>query len=228
MVLAEQYIPSGVAALLVATVPIWMALFESLVSGRRPALLVIGGLAAGFVGVALLVAPTDGVGSLNLFGVALGLISPICWAAGSVYARRAVLPRSPFVTTAMEMVVGGVAMLLLAGVTGEISGFQPADASSGSLLALAYLVAFGSLAGFTAYIWLLHNVAPTTASTYAYVNPVVAIALGGLFLQEPIGLRTVVAAAIIVLAVVAIVSGRQRIEPEEGRPEAGHRSVVDA
>jgi drug/metabolite transporter (DMT)-like permease len=227
VVLSEQYIPSGIAALLVATVPIWMALFEALASRRWPSALVLGGLVVGFVGVALLIAPADSVDRLDLFGVGLALFSPICWAAGSIYARRAELPSSPFVITAMEMVVGGVALLILAGVTGEVARFDPAAASSASILALGYLVAFGSLAGFTAYIWLLHNVAPSTAATYAYVNPVVAIALGALLLHEPIGPRTIVAAVIIVAAVVAMVSGRPRGDPET-RPEAAHRSVVDA
>jgi drug/metabolite transporter (DMT)-like permease len=228
VVLAEQTIPSGITALLVATVPIWMAFFESVVSRRRPSLLVLGGLAAGFIGVAMLVAPT-GAAQLDIGGMALGLASPICWAAGSVYARRTVLPRSPFVTTAMEMVVGGVTLLALAGATGEVARFDPGAASTESIVALGYLVLFGSLAGFTAYIWLLHNVSPTTASTYAYVNPVVAIALGAWIRDEPIGPRTIIAAAIIVAAVVAMVSGRfTQAAPDSPPPKAAHRSITDA
>ena len=119
-------------------------------------------------------------------------------------------------------------MLALAGATGEVARFDPGAASTASIVALGYLVAAGSLAGFTAYVWLLHNVAPTTASTYAYVNPVVAIALGAWIRDEPIGPRTIVAAAIIVAAVVAMVSGRPREEAVAGRPEAAHRSVTDA
>ena len=228
VVLAEQYIPSGIAALLVATVPIWMALFEAIASRRRPGFIVVGGLVAGFIGVALLVAPSDPVMRLDLVGIGMGLLSPVCWAAGSVYARRAVMPSSPFVTTAMEMVIGGATMIALAGATGEVARFEPAEASTASIVALGYLVIAGSLAGFTAYIWLLHNVATTTASTYAYVNPVVAIALGAWIRDEPIGPRTIVAAAIIVAAVVAMVSGRPREGARDERPEAAHRSVTDA
>lgn len=219
VVLAEQLIPSGVAAVLVATVPIWLAVFDAVLSRRRPSGLVVGGLVAGIIGVAILLAPVDGIQALDPLGVALVVVAAIAWAAGSLYARRAPLPRSQLLGTGMEMLAGGIVLVLGGVLIGEIGRTDVASFSAESLLALAYLVVFGSLVAFTAYSWLLANVPVTTVGTYAYVNPTVAVVLGAIVLAEPITPRTLIATAIIIGAVVAMVSGRPR-ETEESGPVA--------
>lgn len=221
VVLSELRIPSGVAAVLVATVPIWLAVFDAVVTRRRPSALAIGGILAGFLGVAILLAPVSGVDSIDPLGVVLVLIAAISWALGSVYSRTAPMPRSALLGTGLEMLAGGVALFVAGGLLGEAGEVHPAAFSSTSLLALGYLIVFGSLIAFTAYVWLLGNVPVSTVGTYAYVNPVVAVALGAMILSEPITPRTLVAAAVIIAAVVAMVSGRPRRAEEAGPvPEA--------
>ena len=223
VVLAEQpgLLPSGIAAVLVATVPIWLNLFEALLSRRRPSMLLLGGVIAGFIGVVILVAPWSGTSEINPAGVGLVMFATVSWAAGSLYQRRAPLPRSPWISTGMEMLAGGVALMLMSILTGEPGRADPATFSSTSLLALVYLIVIGSLIGFSAYIWLLNNAPVSTVATYAYVNPVVAVALGAWLRSEPITPRTLLAAAIIIAAVVAMVSGRPRTAEETGStPEA--------
>ena len=216
--LAEQpgLLPSGIAAVLVATVPIWLNLFEALLSRRRPSALLLGGVVAGFIGVVILVAPTSGSSAINPAGVGLVMFATISWAAGSLYQRRAPLPRSPWISTGMEMLAGGVALVLVSVLTGEPGRTDPSTFSTTSLLALVYLIVIGSLIGFSAYIWLLNNAPVSTVATYAYVNPVVAVALGAWLRSEPITLRTLLAAAIIIAAVIAMVSGRPRTVEEAG------------
>lgn len=217
VVLAEQYIPSGMAAVLISTLPIWLALFDALLIRRWPSGLVIGGLIAGIVGVAILMAPVDGVTELDPLGIGLVIFAEISWAAGSLYARRAPLPRSPLLGTGLEMLCGGLVLLVAGSLLGEVGRTNFEEFSLRSLLALAYLVVFGSLIAFTAYTWLLANVPVSTVGTYAYVNPIVAVALGALLLSEPITPRTLIATVIIIGAVVAMVSGRPR-EPDPARP----------
>lgn len=224
VVLAELRIPSGVAAVLVATLPIWLAVFDAVLTRRRPSGLVIGGLVAGIVGVAVLVAPVEGLAGIDPVGVGLVVFAAIAWAIGSLYARRAPLPSNGLIVTGMEMLAGGAALMLGGVLLGEIGRMNVEAFSVRSLIALAYLVVFGSILAFTAYTWLLANVSVAIVGTYAYVNPVVAVVLGALVLSEPITLRTVIASAVIVGAVVAMVSGRPRdaaaapaVEPE---PEA--------
>ena len=217
VVLAELFIPSGIAAVLIAAMPIWLALFDSVLSRRWPSRLVIGGLVAGIVGVAILLAPLDELGGINPIGVGLVLLAEISWAAGSVYAKRAPLPRSALLGTGLEMLAGGLVMVLAGGLLGEIGRTNVEAFSLRSLLALAYLIVFGSLVAFTAFTWLLANVPVSTVGTYAYVNPIVAVALGAVILSEPITPRTLIASAIIIGAVVAMVSGRPR-EAQETKP----------
>jgi drug/metabolite transporter (DMT)-like permease len=218
VVLAEQpgLLPSGIAAVLVATVPIWLNLFEAILSRRRPSALLLGGVVAGFIGVVILVAPTSGASEINPAGVGLVMFATISWAAGSLYQRRAPLPRSPWISTGMEMLAGGVALMLVSVLTGEPGRTDPSTFSTTSLLALVYLIVIGSLIGFSAYIWLLNNAPVSTVATYAYVNPVVAVALGAWLRSEPITLRTLLAAGIIIAAVIAMVSGRPRTVEEAG------------
>jgi drug/metabolite transporter (DMT)-like permease len=217
VVLSELFIPSGITAVLVATVPIWLAVFDAILDRRRPSALVIAGLIAGIVGVVLLIAPIDGVGRIEPVGVGLVILAAILWAIGSLYARRAPLPRSALLGTGMEMLVGGTALIVAGALLGELGRIDVEAFSVRSLVALAYLVLVGSLAGYTAYTWLLANVPVTTVGTYAYVNPIVAVALGAVILNEPITPRTLIASAIIIGAVVAMVSGRPR-HAEEASP----------
>jgi len=217
VVLSELFISSGIAAVLVGTMPIWLALFDAILSRRMPSGLVIGGLIAGFVGVAILVWPVEGVDRIDPLGIGLVIVADISWAAGSMYARSAPLPRSPLLGTGMEMLAGGIVLVFAGTLIGEIGRTNVEEFSLRSLVALAYLIVFGSIAAFTAYTWLLANVAVSTVSTYAYVNPIVAVALGAVLLSEPITPRRVIATVIILAAVVAMVSGRHR-EVEEPQP----------
>jgi drug/metabolite transporter (DMT)-like permease len=216
VVLAELRIPSGIAAVLVATVPIWLAVFDAIVTRRRPSPLVIGGLVAGIAGVAVLLVPVEGLDDLDPIGILLVLGAAISWATGSLYARHAPLPRSGLLGTGLEMLAGGLVLVAAGTLLGEIGRTDVSQFSLNSILAIAYLVIFGSIVAFTAYTWLLANVPVSTVGTYAYVNPIVAVALGALFLGEPITPRTLVAAAIIIGAVVAMVSGRPRTTEEPG------------
>jgi drug/metabolite transporter (DMT)-like permease len=221
VVLAELSIDSGIAAVLIATVPIWLAVLDSIVTRRAPSRLVIGGLVAGIVGVAVLMIPVGGIEALDPFGVALCVGAALSWAIGSLYARRAPLPRSGLLSTGMEMLAGGGALLLAGTLLGEVGRTDPARFSASSLAAFAYLVVFGSILAFSAYIWLLDHVPVSTVATYAYVNPIVAVALGALFRSEEITPRTMAAALLIIGAVVAMVSGRPRPSDDAGPvPEA--------
>jgi drug/metabolite transporter (DMT)-like permease len=211
VVLAELRIPSGVAAVLVATTPIWLAVFDAILTRRRPSGLVIGGLVAGIVGVAVLLAPVEGFGELDPLGVGLVVLAEIAWASGSIYARHAPLPRSGLLLTGMEMLAGGAALLLAGTLLGELGQANVGAFSPRSLLAVAYLIVFGSIVAFTAYTWLLANTSVAIVGTHAYVNPVVAVALGAILLSEPITPRTLIASVIIIGAVVAMVSGRPQV-----------------
>lgn len=228
VVLAELRIPSGIAAVLVATVPIWLAVFDAIVTRQRPSPLVIGGLIAGIAGVAVLLAPVEGLEELDPVGILLVLGAAISWAIGSLYARHAPLPRSGLLGTALEMMAGGLVLVAAGALLGEIGRTDVSQFSLSSILAVTYLVVFGSIVAFTAYTWLLANVAVSTVGTYAYVNPIVAVALGAIILGEPVTPRTLIAAAIIIGAVVAMVSGRPRSTEEPGpAPEAATLEPTD-
>lgn len=214
VVWAEQRVPSGLTALLIATVPFWMVLLDWVRrDGVRPTGRVVLGLFLGFAGAGLLVGPGEfaGSGRVDLMGAGVLMLASLSWATGSLYSRRARLPESPLLTTAMEMLAGGVLLMVLGLLTGEGARLNLEGLSLRSLLSLSYLIVFGSLVGFTAYIWLLRHTTPTRASTYAYVNPVVAVILGWAVANEPLTPRTLVAAAVIVPAVALIIS--QRVPP---------------
>jgi drug/metabolite transporter (DMT)-like permease len=228
VVLAEQFIPSGIAAVLVATTPIFLAVFDAIISRRPPSGLVVGGIVAGIVGVAILLAPVEDIGELNPVGIGLVLLAEISWAAGSIYARNRPLPRSAPLGTGLEMLSGGLALVVAGVLLGEVGRTNVATFSTESVAALGYLILFGSLAAFTAYTWLLANVPISVVGTYAYVNPIVAVGLGAIILSEPITPRTLIASVIIIGAVAAMVTGRPRDaedaapvpEPERRRPIA--------
>jgi len=213
VVLAETRVESSVAALVVATTPLWMITLNAFTpGGTRPRPVEIGGLVLGFAGVWVLVDP--GVGrAVDPLGTLLLIVATLCWASGSLYSRHAPLPKSPLVATAMEMLAGGGILLVASLVRGEWASVDPARFSAASLGALAYLVVFGSLVGFTAYVWLLRVSTPAKVATYAYVNPVVAVALGWVVLSEPITTDTFLATALIVAAVVLTTLIRSRRSP---------------
>lgn len=217
VVMAERTVPSGVVALLVAMVPLWMVLLEwARPGGTKPTTRTVLGLLVGFVGMVLLVGPANlaGGGGVDLAGAGLVMMGSISWAAGSIYSRRAALPKSPFMATAMEMACGGALLLIAGAARGELAGLDVSAFSPRSLLALAYLVVFGSLIGFTAYIWLLGVSTPARVSTYAYVNPVVAVFLGWAFAGEEITTRVLLAAGVIVAAVAVITLGKRPAPPQ--------------
>ncbi len=214
VVWAEQHVPSGIVALVIATVPLWMALLERAVYRRRLHRRAVVGLLLGFAGIVLLVgSPTSG--RLHVLGLLVVLFGALAWALGSLYSRGAPL-RSGSLSTAMQMLAGG-ALLTLAGVlSGDVARLRPAQFSLGSVLALAYLIVFGSLVGFSAYIWLLRMAPTSTVSTYAYVNPVVAVFLGWVFLDERVTPLTLLAGAVIVVSVAVIVTApAHAAQPDE-------------
>jgi drug/metabolite transporter (DMT)-like permease len=206
---AEQWVPSGMAALLVATVPLWLVVLDALFGSRvRPTRRALTGLLVGFGGVALLGgAPGLGQGGTEeLFGAALVLAGCASWAAGSLYLRYIPAPSSPLQWVSLQMITGGLLLGLTSVATGDWAGFRPGDVSLRSALSLVYLIVFGALIGYSAYVWLLRVTTPTRVGTYAYVNPVIALFLGWWLADEPLTFRSMVAAAIIVGSVVVIVS----------------------
>ncbi|HEV7735691.1 MAG TPA: EamA family transporter [Candidatus Binatia bacterium] len=213
VVWAEKYVASGVAALMVATLPLWMAVLGRTIWNEPLSRVTFVGLVIGLGGLALLIGPVEG-GGVDPLGALACMGAALSWAAGSLYARRAPLPKRALVATSMEMLTGG-ALLIVAGlVTGELREIDPSRFSTSSLLALAYLTVFGSLLAFSAYIWVLGNAPVSLVSTYAYVNPVVAVFLGWLFLDEPITGRMVLAGGIIIAAVALIASNA----PKQAKP----------
>jgi len=210
---AEQLVPSGVAALLVASVSLWMVIIDWLrPGGVRPTSRVFVGLALGFAGLAFLVGPSKLAGSerVNPLGATVLLLASLSWATGSVFSRHLKLPRAPLLGTAMQSLAGG-ALLIVAGLlTGQGVELNWSAVSLRSALALGYLVVFGSLLGFSAYTWLLAHAPPARVSTYAYINPVVAVILGWAFAGEQITLRMLAATAVIIAGVVLVITARQR------------------
>jgi len=205
---AEQRVPSGIAALLIASLPLWIALLDSIrPGGRRPDRWVIVGVLVGFAGIIILIGPAQLIGiqgQVDLVGGVVLLLAALSWAVGSLYNRGARLPDSPLLGTSMEMLVGSLGLFILGTVTGEWNQMEITMFSSRSLLGFAFLVVFGSWVGFASYVWLL-RVAPTMlVSTYAYVNPLVAILLGSVLAGEALTARVVLAAMFILGSVVLI------------------------
>ena len=208
--LAEQRVPTGQAALLLASVPLFTALLNRTVFGIRLPLGAVAGIATGLLGVGLLVGPG---GRIDPVGTAVLLVASFAWAAGSVYTRVASLPRRPFLSAAMQMLCGGV-MLGVAGIaSGEVSQVRLAAISPASLAAFACLVVFGSIGAFTAFGWLVRNVSIPVLSTYSYVNPAVAVALGWLVMGEHVGGKEI-AAGLVILASVGLLFFAHEPEPD--------------
>lgn len=206
---AEQKVPSGITALLIATVPMWIVMLDWLLHGsERPRPGVIVGLLVGLLGVFMLIGPEQLLGHdrIDLGGVGVLMVACVSWAFGSLYSRKAVLPASPLLTTSMEMVSGGAVLYVVAAFTGEFQRFSPENVSVRSWLSLGYLSVFGSIIAFTAYVWLLRVVHASRVATYAYVNPVIAIVLGWSLAGEEFTMQMLLAAAIIIVAVALIIT----------------------
>ena len=242
---AEQRVPSGIAALMVASAPLWMVLLDLIgfkrLSGLRsgnshppgrlkPTMKTILGVVVGFVGIALLVGPselTGMAGQIDRIGALVLSLAAFSWAAGSLYTRGAELPASPLIGTSMEMLAGGAGLLVLGSLTGEWGQLHLQSVSLASVGGLAYLIVFGSLVGYTCYTWLLRSAPTALVSTYAYVNPLVAILLGGLLGQEPITPRVLIAAAVILGGVVVITFTQPAVKREEIVPAINPNSGDD-
>jgi drug/metabolite transporter (DMT)-like permease len=226
VVLAERTIPTGIVSLIIALVPLWMALIDGVLLRHRIRWVTVFGLALGFAGAAMLIGGTAFDGAAPLSGMLVGVLASILWTSASLYSRTAPLPSRPLVGAGMEMMAGGALLIVLGVVRGELPLIAFEDFSARSLVALMYLITVGSWVGYTSYVWLLRNARTSLVSTYAYVNPVVAVFLGWLILNEAITVRTFLAGAVIVTAVALIIStgGTQRppepVELEEEREQA--------
>jgi drug/metabolite transporter (DMT)-like permease len=224
VVWAEKFVPSGMAALLLAVLPFWIVLIEWLrPNGKRPGAGVVTGLIVGLAGLIILIGPSalhsnagvGGSGGVQLFGAVVLILGSLSWALGSIFSQHAMLPRSAILATGMEMLAGGLLLIVVSVVFREPAQFELAKVSAKSVGGLIYLATFGSLVGFTAFIWLLTHQPPSRVATYAYVNPVVAVFLGWALAGEALTLRTAIAAAIILGAVAIITTARSSSPPPE-------------
>ncbi len=205
VVLAERTVPSGLTALVVASVPLWIVVFR-LIAGDRVSASLVAGVLVGFAGVAFLVVPRGASGEVDPFGLLTVVGATFCWALGTFASPRLRTPRDPLASTAVQMLAGGALLVVVATAIGEPARADPSSFSTASLGAMAYLVVFGSLVAFSAYTWLLQHTSVSVVSTYAYVNPVVAVLLGALVLGEAVTPSMLIGAAIILAAVAFIVS----------------------
>lgn len=236
VVFAEKTVPTGLVSLMVAMVPVWVALIEWIRPGgtapsRRSGL----GLLLGVTGLCVMLNPGQGRGGIiDPAGVIAVLVASIAWSVGSVYSKSARLPGSPLVLTAMEMLFAGVALLTISFFTGELHGLVLSSISMRSMLAVVYLITFGSIVAFSAYVWLLHVASPSKVATYAYVNPIVAVLLGCVFANEALTVQTMISGGIIVAAVWLITGATARKKsakqsPAEIEPAiASHGELEDA
>jgi drug/metabolite transporter (DMT)-like permease len=222
--IAEEYIDSGLAALIVAIVPIYIVILGwATGTAPRPAPIVWLGLVGGFAGVGFLLGPalrfSSNDGRHPAIGMSILLVSSFVWSAGSLYSRSAKHAASPFLTAAQQMLCGGLLLLLAGIVTGELRSFHPRAISMLSLASFVYLVIIGAVVGYTAYIWLLRHCEPAKVATYAYVNPIVAVLLGAGFAGEELSMRVLIAAALIIGSVAIVITTQQlraRAEPAIG------------
>jgi len=205
---AETTVPSGLTALFVSVVPLWMALIDRLFYGRKMSATMLAGLVVGFGGVALLIG-SPAQGPVSAVGAVVLVVASLSWAAGSLYSRGAKLPDDSLLATGMEMLMGGICLIVAASIAGEFAQVHILAISAASWIAFAYLVLFGGIVGFSAYLWVIRNAPTALVSTYAYVNPVVAVFLGWLVLHESLTLRAGIAGAIILASVAWIVSARE-------------------
>ena len=212
--ISEQYIDSGLAALIVAIVPIYIVLLAWATGmAARPIPFVWLGLVGGFIGVGILLGPalrfSSNGGRHPAVGMSILLISSFVWSVGSLYSRIAKHAASPFLTAAQQMICGGLLLLLAGAATGELRRLHPGSISILSLASFAYLVIIGAVVGYTAYIWLLRHCDPAKVATYAYVNPIVAVLLGTAFAGETLNMRTIIAASLIICSVAVVITAQQ-------------------
>ncbi len=230
VVVAEQRISSGLAALLVSMTPLWIVLLRA-VFGDRPGRATVVGILLGFVGVAVLLLPTGGFSGDTWHGL-LVVGAALSWAAGSLLASRRPMPANPFFASVIGMLAGGAAIGLAGFAVGELRGFAVQDVSARSAFALAYLLVAGSLIAYTAYVWVLGKLPVSTVSTYAYVNPVLAVLLGALILDEHVGPAVLIGGGVIVAAVAVVVTaegrhGRRRRAAEAVECAAGPQAGTE-
>ncbi len=224
---AEVVVPSGLTALLIAMVPLWIVLFDAIhPKGTRPTLTAIGGLLLGFIGVAALINPTNigGLAEIDYFGAVLIIFASIFWAAGSIYAKHAEMPKSMIVASGMQMIVAGVVLLILSSLTGELNQFTFESITYKAWMSLLYLITFGSV-GYGAYIWLLQVTEPSKVATYAYVNPIIALILGNLIASERISFWTIGCSAFILIAVFIIVSSKKKVLKRNSNKKEEHENL---
>jgi drug/metabolite transporter (DMT)-like permease len=217
---AERDVPSGLAALIMGAMPLWVLLMRAGHGDRVPRA-TLAGVAVGFAGLALLVLPGDRPGDAPLWAVLVVVAASVSWACGAFYSPRTPLPRDALASTAWQMLFGGAGMLAVGLVAGEAGQVEPSAFSADSVIAFVYLITAGSLLAFTAFVWLLQNAPVSTVMTYAYVNPVVAVLLGWAILSEEITLTVVIGAAAIVLSVATVVRRESSVGPGRvagGRP----------
>jgi drug/metabolite transporter (DMT)-like permease len=226
VVWAEQRVPSGIAALIVASVPLWMALLAFVFLKERLRPVAVAGLVVGFAGTALLIRPT-GSQHVDLTGALVLVGASVSWSIGTLYAIRAPLPTRGSVSAGMQLLCGGAVLGIVGLASGEAGRVHLDQVSRSSVLALAYLVVFGAVVAFSAYSYMVRNTSPAIVSTYAYVNPVIAVLLGWAIRDEPLRSSTVVAGGVIVVAVAMIVGSRAR-PSAEGEPAAGAPPVEES
>lgn len=207
--LGERDVPSALAALIVAVIPLWVVILRRLF-GERVALGTVLGVVVGFAGVAVLIVPRGVDGTVNVGGMLMLVVAAASWATGSYFSKRVGLPHDPLASTGAQMLVGGSGLLIVGLLAGEAGLFRPERFSSGSVFSLIYLVLFGSVLAYTAYTWLLQHAPVSRVATYAYVNPVVAIFLGWALLQEEVNLTMILGAAMIVVSVGLVIRTESR------------------
>lgn len=227
---AEQRVPSGIAAVMLGTIPVFMSLGEILfLRTRRLTMRLAIALLLGLTGVAVLVGHSVNLGEapVNSAGAIALIVAAVTWSIAASLSRKVPLPTSKAMSSGAQMLAGGLLLLLAAAALGEFRGFHPQTVSVGAWLALAYLIVAGSIVAFTAYVWLLHHESPTKVGTYAYVNPVVAVVIGYLFGGEPIGMRTIVGMLLVLVSVVVITTAPKKKATsklsDDGMVEVGER-----
>lgn len=222
---AEQFIPSGIAALIIGSVPMFLVVLEAVrPGGIKPTWQAIVGLIVGFAGIFILVGPAEISGSeikLDPFGVTALLTACLLWASGSIYSKSAELPKSTLMSTGAQMLMGSIGLFIVAGLTGEFSGWDAAAISSRSIYGLLYLIFIGSLIGFVSYGWLLQNAPISLVATYAYVNPIVAVLLGNWIGNESLEPR-IWLATVVIIGSVMFINSRNKPQVRNEAKEAVH------
>jgi drug/metabolite transporter (DMT)-like permease len=219
---AERTVPTGIVSLIIALTPLWLALFDRVILRSSPlGWRVVVGLVGGFTGALLLVGVSARWGHVPLPGMLTAVGATLCWATGALYARRARLPKNSFLSSGMQMLAGGIVIMTMAVLTGEFGQLHLSDVSRTSWIGLIYLIVIGSWVGFSSFIWLIRNARTSLVSTYAYVNPMVAVTLGWLVLGETLSPRVFLAGGVILASVAMIVSAGGPQREETGDPAAG-------